>query len=87
MSLFRRTQALLLCLLFLIGSSPVANGCGPSFIEPVFVFNGSPDLPFNEFTGGNGGFGYPAGDRGCGGPAVDAVGGALSVRGWRAAGG
>lgn len=52
MNSFRRALALLLSVLILISCSPVANGCGPSFIEPVFVFKESPDPPFNEFAGG-----------------------------------
>jgi hypothetical protein len=49
---FRRALAQLLSLVVLIGCAPVAQGCGPSFIEPIFVLNGSPDPPFNEFVGG-----------------------------------
>jgi hypothetical protein len=52
MNFFRRALALLLSVLVLISCSPVANGCGPSSIEPVFVFKESPDPPFNEFAGG-----------------------------------
>ena len=52
MNFSRRALALLLSVLIPISCSPVANGCGPSFIEPVFVFKGSPDPPFNEFAGG-----------------------------------
>lgn len=29
-----------------------ASACGPSFIQPIFVFKTSPDLPFTEFTSG-----------------------------------
>jgi len=52
MNFFRRATALLLSVLLLVGCSPIANGCGPSSIEPVFVFDESPDPPFNEFVGG-----------------------------------
>jgi hypothetical protein len=52
MNFFRRALALLLTVVVLVSCSPVANGCGPSFIEPIFVFKGSPDPPFLEFAGG-----------------------------------
>jgi hypothetical protein len=52
MKVVRRTLALLLSLLFILECSPVSMGCGPSYIAPVFVFKGSPDLPFNEFVNG-----------------------------------
>jgi len=52
MNFFQRPLALLLSVLILISCSPVANGCGPSSIGPVFVFKESPDPPFNEFAGG-----------------------------------
>src|SRR5688572_15888312 len=34
-------------------SLPPALACGPSYIETVFVIDGSPDIPFEEFTRGN----------------------------------
>lgn len=52
MSFFRRAIAFLLTVLILTSCLPVANACGPSSIEPVFVFDESPDPPFNEFAGG-----------------------------------
>lgn len=60
MKLFRRALALLLSLLVVIECSPPALGCGPSFIEPIFVFKGSPDLPFNEFVNGRIGIVLPS---------------------------
>ena len=30
-----------------------ALACGPSYIETVFAIDGSPDIPFEEFTRGN----------------------------------
>lgn len=52
MSFFRRALALFLLFPILINLTPAAKGCGPSFIEPIFVFKESPDLPFSEFAGG-----------------------------------
>lgn len=52
MRITRRTLALLLSMLFILECSPISMGCGPSFIAPIFVFKGSPDLPFNEFVNG-----------------------------------
>lgn len=48
----RRLLASLLALVIFNNFSPAALGCGPSSIDPVFVFKGSPDPPFNEFAGG-----------------------------------
>jgi hypothetical protein len=44
--------AVVLSLLVLIHFTRPAMACGPSFIEPIFVFKESPDLPFEEFTRG-----------------------------------
>ena len=30
-----------------------AKACGPETIDPIFVFEHSPDLPFDEFVKGN----------------------------------
>ncbi|HEU4478715.1 MAG TPA: hypothetical protein VFR80_09370, partial [Pyrinomonadaceae bacterium] len=38
--------------LLTINSAAPASACGPFFIEPIFVHEWSPDLPFSEFTGG-----------------------------------
>jgi hypothetical protein len=60
MKRFRRALALLLSLLVMIECSPAVQGCGPSYIEPIFVFKGSPDLPFNEFANGRIGIVLPS---------------------------
>ena len=44
--------ALFLSLTILINSAPPARACGPSYIEPIFVFRESPDLPFAEYARG-----------------------------------
>lgn len=53
MKFFRCYFALILAGLLLLESAPAVRGCGPSVIEPIFVFKESPDLPFNEFVNGN----------------------------------
>lgn len=50
---FRRSLALLLVALTLGQASQQATVCGPSVIEPIFVFRESPDLPFENFISGN----------------------------------
>jgi hypothetical protein len=48
----RRVLAVGLAALFLLKFTPYSSACGPSSIEPIFVFSESPDLPFLEFTKG-----------------------------------
>jgi hypothetical protein len=60
MKRFRRVQALLLSVLLLLECSPASFGCGPSYIEPIFVFKSSPDMPFNEFVNGRIGIVLPS---------------------------
>ncbi len=50
---FRRSLALVLVALMLGQLTRHATACGPSVIEPIFVFEGSPDLPFENFIRGN----------------------------------
>ena len=50
-SLNRIVAASLAALLMLHLATP-ARACAPSFLEPVYVFVESPDLPFAEFTAG-----------------------------------
>lgn len=52
MKLLQRTLAISLAALLLLNSTTPARACGPYFTEPIFVFQNSPDLPFNEFTNG-----------------------------------
>jgi hypothetical protein len=49
----RRAIALILLVVMVAQLTPPANACGPSYLEPIFVFRGSPDLPFEDFTNGN----------------------------------
>lgn len=53
MSPQRRLFALSLSVIALLNLGSPANACGPSFIEPIFVFKDSPDLPFAEYARGN----------------------------------
>ena len=53
MNLTRQLLTLTVLIILLHASLPVALACGPSFIEPVFEFENSPDIPFHEFTSGN----------------------------------
>ena len=45
-------MAALLAALLILNLATPAWACGPFFIEPIFVFTESPDLPFTDFTGG-----------------------------------
>lgn len=47
-----RVLGILLSIVLLIDLAQPALACGPSYVEPVFVFTNSPDLPFAEFTRG-----------------------------------
>jgi hypothetical protein len=49
----RGLLALTLGLTVLINFARPVRGCGPNFIEPIFVFENSPDLPFTEYVRGN----------------------------------
>lgn len=48
----RRVLSLLLSLTALFSFAPLAEACGPSSIQPIFVFKNSPDLPFQEYARG-----------------------------------
>src|SRR6185436_9920645 len=50
--MIRRAVTSVLLIALLIQSHTAANGCGPSYLQPIFVFEESPDLPFAEFTAG-----------------------------------
>src|SRR5580765_295366 len=50
--MMRRVLTSLLLFVLLIQSYSVSRGCGPSYIQPIFSFESSPDLPFTEFTAG-----------------------------------
>lgn len=49
----RGAIALLLVVLVVGRPAPPVAACGPSYIEPIFIFKDSPDLPFEDFTNGN----------------------------------
>jgi hypothetical protein len=48
----RKTIALVL-FAALANFIPIARACGPESIDPIFVFDTSPDLPFAEYARGN----------------------------------
>ena len=48
----RRIIALVLLATF-ANLVPVARACGPSSIDPIFVFTSSPDIPFAQFARAN----------------------------------
>jgi hypothetical protein len=48
----RSLVGLFLTLSFLVQAISPVIACGPETIEPIFVFTGFPDLPFEEFTKG-----------------------------------
>jgi hypothetical protein len=50
--MIRRVVTTLLLFVLLIQSYSVSRGCGPSYLQPIFSFESSPDLPFTEFTAG-----------------------------------
>ncbi len=49
----RNFIALILMMLVLGQATRPTIACGPAFIDPIFVFRESPDLPFENFTNGN----------------------------------
>jgi hypothetical protein len=52
MRIWRRTTALSLFVVTAFHLVPPARACGPATIDPIFVFQESPDLPFAGFTRG-----------------------------------
>jgi hypothetical protein len=52
MTFARRMLALILSLTWLFSFVPAARACGPSSIDPIYVFKNSPDLPFTEYARG-----------------------------------
>ncbi|MEK6337760.1 MAG: hypothetical protein AABM67_22805, partial [Acidobacteriota bacterium] len=52
MKLLRPVVALVLSFAAFTNFAPPVKACGPSYIEPVFVFKESPDLPFAEYARG-----------------------------------
>src|SRR5437867_12227959 len=50
--MIRRSVSCLLANGLLFHSYISAKACGPSYLQPIFVFEGSPDLPLQEFAAG-----------------------------------
>lgn len=48
----RRGLCALVLFGLLVNTPPRAQACGPSYLEPIFVFADSPDLPFEDFVAG-----------------------------------
>lgn len=53
MKMPRKILAFAIVATIVLNAAPIALACGPGYIEPVFAFEGSPDIPFEQFTGGN----------------------------------
>jgi hypothetical protein len=51
--MIRRAIAFISLIALLIHSQTPARACGPSYLQPIFVFDTSPDPPFQEFVAGN----------------------------------
>src|SRR3989442_1046503 len=51
-AMIRRSMSCLVAIGLLFHSYSSARACGPSYLQPIFVFEGSPDLPFQEFAAG-----------------------------------
>lgn len=60
MKQLRQFFAFLVSLGLLLQFAPTAKGCGPETLQPIFVFNNSPDPPFQEFTEGKIGIVQPS---------------------------
>jgi len=60
MRVLRATIAFVLALVIAINFVPQARACGPSSIEPIFVFKESPDPPFADYTQGKIGIVQPS---------------------------
>ena len=60
MKAMRRALAFSLAALLLLNSAPQTRACGPFFTEPIFVFDNSPDIPFDEFLNGKIGIVLPS---------------------------
>ncbi len=52
MRLFRLTIVATLLFSFTSQFARPTKACGPSYVQPIFVFENSPDLPFRDFTAG-----------------------------------
>src|SRR6185436_18250703 len=52
--------ALLLSFAIVLQVVPLGQACGPETLQPIFVFENSPDPPFQEFTEGKIGIVQPS---------------------------
>jgi hypothetical protein len=50
--MIRRVMCALVLFALLLNLHVAASACGPSYLEPIFVFQNSPDLPFEDFVAG-----------------------------------
>jgi hypothetical protein len=53
MIVVRRTIASLILFAITCHFAPIGRACGPSSIDPIFVFKKSPDFPFTQYVHGN----------------------------------
>jgi hypothetical protein len=51
--MIRRAVTALALIAILLQSQLTANACGPSYLQPIFVSETSPDLPFTAYAAGN----------------------------------
>jgi hypothetical protein len=51
--MIRRAVTFLALIAILLQLHSATNACGPSYLQPVFVSENSPDLPFDAFAAGN----------------------------------
>jgi hypothetical protein len=51
--MIRRAVTAIALIAILLQSHITANACGPSYLQPIFVSETSPDLPFTEYAAGN----------------------------------
>ena len=52
MKFARAVIGLVMSAIILLNSMPAVRACGPTYINPIFVFRDSPDIPFQEFIQG-----------------------------------
>src|SRR5215831_9691030 len=50
--MIRRILTSVLLFALIVNPNSVSRGCGPSYLKPIFAFESSPDLPFQEFAAG-----------------------------------
>jgi hypothetical protein len=51
--MIRRAVTAIALIAILLQSHLIANACGPAYLQPIFVSQTSPDLPFTEYAAGN----------------------------------